>query len=350
MSKQAPNIIDVLAKAVDHFKCADYEEVQNLFKGKEYSQAIDAVEDGELKTAIANLYEHMRIATSPNVLKRLNEGFLKKINDSISQFEKSSDPEHIKLLKYHNEDISSESILLGTVSKLAKGFHTVVHNISNSMEIQQNTLNKNESDLFNDKGWFGYAGDVASRRWNPDGIEEKIVEGVKIIVPEKKMSSPKTSMGGLIYKGSELFGNNNAAAEIPNNNITYVEKIVDVTLEKTALEEFGNVKLLDTPFNKCLAGAGVVAGVVFFGHGIRNIYLAFNPDENENIEVAELGHEKTKGINWVRAAVGAGEVAVGGTFALSQITGRNILHLGTAVKGDFSPLCDHGENLSVGRS
>ncbi len=284
----AKTTLDILSEVVRQFKAGNYDAVQKLLNDKSYKAIVTAEQDEKLRDSVVSVFEHMGIAVSERVSSRLNDGLLGTIDITINPVQ---------------EKITAGKCTAINVNMLAKALDSCVHNISNTMKQQAEALTIHEQELFDDKGAFAYAGDLIKSRWSGEHHA-----GDKIIIPPP---SPKLR-----------------------------EKTI--TLEGKALEEFGNVRLLDDAWKKAGAIIGTVAGVGIVAHGARNIYLAINPNENEQLEVAELGHEKTNdGINWLRLVVGAGEVGVGGLVVVRQVTGRNAWDLRNSVVGNHTELCNH---------
>ncbi len=347
----AKTLIDVVKEAVAHFKAGDYEKVQDLLRGKAYAAAMQAEPEGKLKNAVLGLYKHMVIATTPQVSARLSDDILKTMTGVLETFENSN-----------GSRVPHSSLIKSIDTQL----HKIVSHLSGTMQQQANALTEHEEILFNDEGPWSYGWDLVKSRWGGkhhtgDKVEIKVSEviqahALKAPLPSLDPIAKSFHLGGLSSIFDKTLDNQLGANEnVAPISITPQTQLVDKTiiLEGKALEEFGNVTLLDNGWKKAGAAAATLAGVGIVAHGVRNVYLSIKPDANQNLEVADLGHEKQQQgeINWLRMMVGASEIGVGGFIMARQITGRNPLDLNSAVKGSFTALCNHGDAPPlVGRS
>jgi hypothetical protein len=315
----AKTLSDILLNAAKQFKGGEYDAALKTLQSNKYADAVNALDpeaDKQLKETAANIFEHMGLAASEGVNWRIDD---KKMGTTI------------KAIDFIDRQIAKESLSPLHLTNLSYALGDLVHQIDADRDIQAKLLTQNEADLIKN-GWLNYNLNLIGRRWSSP---KDIVMPVKEIVEELKETAPEID---LLKGGSFNLGGGNPFEQTPKNNVQ-----TQTILEGRALEEFGGVKILDDNWKKLAAGIAVVAGVGIAAHGVSNVYRAFVHDNQEQLEVAEIGHKPTKaGVNWLRLVVGVAEIGSGGFIAVQHLTGRNPLDIGKPVVGDFTAMCNHG--------
>jgi hypothetical protein len=295
------------------------EALDEIISSKDYTAKIKTVNAFQsLKDTAVQLWEHMGVATRPDIRERLDDSALKSINRGIDLFEQmgKNDPASSLLgggIGFVGQQAASSPTdqLKTTLTRLVKNLAGVVQKIDATRLEQADFVTEFEKALFEEKGWKDYYVDLVQRRWLGDHHAGKILEDGKIITP-----NPDTIVKSL-------------------------------RLEKKALEEFGQVTILDTPLKQAGATLASVAGIGLVAHGVHNVYRAFQPDPQEKLELTELGHVPPEDrVNWLRLVVGAGEIGAGAATLHRQLTGR--WGLG-AIEGKRDPLIIHTTPPTVGR-
>ena len=295
-------VYNLLKEAVTALSEYRIEDVQKMLD-EPYQQAIKAETDNVLKEKAASLYNNLKLAVSEPVKDRMSM-------NKISQY---------VVGKFNQEDLSG----VKQVEQASSNLHQFIHNISETRLQQAKAFTQHESELLDSMstgGWVGkikgavqYNVDVAKRRWGDDLGKEVTLKTVKEAVIDTPSDDNNLSVSSLL--------SNNSKSYFENLEKNSSKPDLTVTIEEGSLEEFGGVKHLDTPLKRAGAIAVGALGAGLAVHGVRNMYLSFNPEANKHLELDEESAQKD-GINWTRLAVGAAEAVAGSAIIYRTAIGK----------------------------
>ncbi|TAE82172.1 MAG: hypothetical protein EAY76_03610 [Alphaproteobacteria bacterium] len=271
-------------------------------------KVIDAIKNSdrdELKILLDKPY-HDLVKQLPEKSKAAAGVFVSKINkefeDSRVQFWGAKKGVFDKLA-LHVGDLSppdlTKSILSGSgyssvnqtplddkVSSALHQLKNVIHvKAHNAIKELQQSFNNGQANDFNELGAFGYEADIIGKRWSGQ-------------------ADPQTTVHELLHQGR-------------------------------GLQDFGKIVHLDTALKKTGAILASVSCVGVMLHGVHNVHRAFNPEQDKQLEVEEIGHHAPQeGVNFLRLAVGVGELGVGAALLYRMVTGRHINQCGQKLFAD----------------
>ncbi|TAE34648.1 MAG: hypothetical protein EAY65_01505 [Alphaproteobacteria bacterium] len=184
-----------------------------------------------------------------------------------------------------------------------QNFHAQAHNAIK--ELQQ-SFNQGQEKLHHELGAFGYEADIIGKRWSGQ-------------------ADPQTTVHELLHQGR-------------------------------GLQDFGKVVHLDTALKKTGAILASISCVGVMLHGVHNVHRAFVPEQDKQLEVEEIGHHAPQeGVNFLRLAVGVGELGVGAALLYRMVTGRHINQCGQKLFADDEMIknmiggCSHDHSHGHGK-
>lgn len=202
---------------------------------------------------------------------------------------------------------------------------------------QAAALTAGEAAHYAQKGPLAYATDLAKRRWNANGH----------ILPSSY--TPPAAGKAASVAADALFKTNVQPCAAGCTHAPAPAPTSAVSLENPkALEEFGQIKLLDTPIKKLAIAAGATVGLGLVIHGGSNVISGARGEHDPSLELAEQAQEHAHhgGMNISRLVVGLAEMAAGAALVYRMLTGRMALR--SPVSGKANSIlsgCSHGHGL-----
>jgi hypothetical protein len=253
---------------------------------------------------------------------------------------------HISQLLQETPPVTSSHNILEMTSfygKVTSSLHDMLHIIENERSEQADLLTKNEEELYQKLGTWGYAQSLIKRRFSNSASDTQAPTSHAAATPpaipsapNPEILKPRPSMKKMGGKNNGLFTN---TLPEPTKNYEPLKSIIKPkTLEPTALEEFGHITQLDTNAKKLWAFAGASCSVGVILHGARNSYLALHPSKNQDTPKEH--------INITRLVVGVAEMGAGAVGLYRTLTGHFSLKP-VRGKAEIMHQCDIG-NISRG--
>ncbi len=313
------SLFELLKKSASNVAKGDPAAARDVLK-ESFSGAMQAEPSKGMKELGDNFYTNIWTATDDNVYSRLDR--------------KAFD---VNIMKALDAPAGAKvSAKIDYLKQATASLHSAIDKISEKRLKESDLFTKHEQELFEEDGMIGYAKGLIERRW---GNLDQVSEGYSLTIQKEAIpDAPQEPPSLLSGSGTFFIGGGRLDASLNHPPKSTVEEI---TLDGKALEEYGKVAQLDTAWKRLCATGISSVGLGLMVHGGHNVYRAFNPDEEERLEVSEIGHVKPDGTNWTRLAVGVTEAAAGAVVLHRGLTGHwNPLN---AVEGQAEPLfnCEH---------
>ena len=307
----APSLYSILRDALVLIEQGKFEEADTLLDTP-FTEAFKAETNEAVKKAAESLHGDLHNAKLPAA------------HNHIQPFAKTA----LELLPADADN------MIEAMNKAQSSMHHAMHDVDKLRTAQATALTQHEAALRKEKGFWGYNLDLVKRRF---GAEDSYA-GKVITLSEEAITEHSHDAG----HNHDTHDHHHSHGSSCNHTHHAHDKphAKEVTLKGSSLEEFGTIKQLNTTGRKFAFGACSAVGLGLFVHGGQNVFRAFSPVENENIEVGTLGQTHEEGVNYTRLGVGVAEALAGAALAYRMATGR--LGLG-AVKGQSTNImgCAH---------